>query len=70
MKTSILMTTKNKMKRIKIQPADQSEKMIIDFCNNITKSNKKTIFEKELLNQALILEKARISNKKKKTVII
>lgn len=70
MKTNILMMTKNKIKKIKIQPVDQSEKMIMDFCNNITKFNKETIFEKEFLNQALILEKARISNKKKQTIII
>ena len=70
METNILMMTKNKIKKMKIQAVDQSEKMIIAFCNNITKFNKETIFEKEFLNQALILEKARISNKKKKTIII
>ena len=70
MGTNIQITIKDKTKKIKIQPSNQSEKMILDFCNIITNSKNETKLRKELLDQALIMEKARISNKTQKTIFV
>lgn len=68
--TSIQTTIKDKTKRIKIKPTNQSEKMISYFCNTIINSKNKTNLNNEFLNQALVMEKARLSNNMQKTILL
>ena len=67
----IHLATEYSSKKIRISPHDQFEIMINDFCKKIlSHSSYKTNFEQELINQAIVLEKARKSNDRKKTIII
>lgn len=69
MSTSLQTIIKDKTKRIKIKPTDQTEKMILHFCDSINSKNKINL-NNELLNQALVMEKARISNNTQKTILL
>lgn len=68
--TSIQTTIKDKTKIIKIKPTNQTEKLILDFCDVIGNSKNKVNLSNELLNQALVMEKARISNNTQKTILL
>jgi predicted dehydrogenase len=68
--TSIQTTIKDKIEKFKTKPTNQSEKMILYFCDVITNSKNKSNLNNELLNQALVMEKARLSNDMQKTILL
>jgi len=57
-----------KNQKEKIIPKDQTKLMIEEFCKSI--NSKRFILSKEIINQGKVLEAARISNNKKKTVFL
>lgn len=65
--TEIQINTKE-IQRKKIIPEDQTKLMIEEFCKNI--NLKKINLSKEIINQGKVLEAARISNNKEKTVFL
>ena len=71
MRTEVHLETENTIKKIPISPHDQFEIMINDFCKKISShSVNRSNFGQELIHQALVLEKARKSNDRKKTITI
>ncbi len=63
MKTMISLNQNDKIKKILIPPANQFQLSIEDFCTKI-KNNSNNDFEKEFLNQSLIMDAARKSSTK------
>ena len=63
MKTIISLNQNDKIKKILIPPANQFQLSIEDFCTKI-KNNSNNDFEKEFLNQSLIMDAARESSTK------
>ena len=63
--------TDNLNEKISIDPVDHFELMINVFANELKTSNTSLFdFEKDLLNQAKVMEAARISEKEKRYVAI
>ena len=63
--------TDNLNEKISIDPVDHFELMINVFANELKASNTSLFdFEKDLLNQAKVMEAARISEKEKRYVVI
>ena len=69
MKTSIYLNQNDKIKKILILPANQFQLAIEDFCSKI-KYNSNNNFEKEILNQALIMDAVRRSSSKNSVIKI
>ena len=69
MKTSIYLNQNDKIKKILISPANQFQLAIEDFCSKI-KYNSNNNFEKEILNQALIMDAVRRSSPKNSVIKI
>jgi len=69
MKTSIYLNQNDKIKKILISPANQFQLAIEDFCSKI-KYNSNNNFEKEILNQALIMDAVRSSSSKNSVIKI
>lgn len=69
MKTVISLNQNDKIKKILIPPANQFQLAIEDFCTKI-KYNSNNNFEKEFLNQALIMDAVRKSYNKKLVIKI
>lgn len=69
MKTSIYLNQNDKIKKILISPANQFQLAIEDFCSKI-KHNSNNNFEKEILNQALIMDAVRRSSSKNSVIKI
>jgi len=69
MKTSIYLNQNDKIKKILISPANQFQLAIEDFCSKI-KYNSNNNFEKEILNQALIMDAVRRSSSKNSVIKI
>jgi len=70
MNAKIRIQTENNKKNIKLVQYDQFELMVTNFCKNLLSNTLNNLdFEKELLNQALIMDKARKSDKMKKTFV-
>ena len=55
---------------IKIKPANHFKLMINNFSKEIQNKRKRIDFEKDIINQAKVMEAARISNKEKRMVKI
>lgn len=71
MQTKIFLDRDDKIEEIVIEPADHFRLMVDDFCNEVLKGNlsdKK--YEEDLLNQARVLEAARLSDREKRIVKI
>ena len=71
MHVSLDLNTNNQTGTISIQKVDHFEIMIDSFCNEL--KNPKTSsynFEEDLINQAKVMEAARLSNKEKRFVEI
>jgi len=69
MKTIISLNQNDKIKRILIPPANQFQLAIENFCSSI-KHNSNNNFEKDFLNQALIMDAARKSSTKNSIIKI
>ena len=69
MKTMISLNQNDKIKKIQIPPANQFQLAIEDFCTKI-KHKSNNDFEKEFLNQALIMDAVKKSSAKKLVVKI
>ncbi|RZD48825.1 MAG: dehydrogenase [Thaumarchaeota archaeon] len=69
MKNSIYLNQNDKIKKILISPANQFQLAIEDFCSKI-KHNSNNNFEKEILNQALIMDAVRRSSSKNSVIKI
>jgi predicted dehydrogenase len=70
MKAKINIQTTNNNKSIQLAQHDQFELMINEFCKKLSsRTLNNLIFEKELLDQALIMDKARKSSRMKKTLV-
>ena len=70
-KTSIYLHKDDKIFETVIPPADQFGLMFDTFCSVVTKKTQNPYgFEKDLLNQAKLMESIRISNKEKKLVFL
>jgi predicted dehydrogenase len=69
MKTNIYLNQNDKIKKIIISPANQFQLAIEDFCSKI-KYNSNNNFEKEILNQALIMDAVRRSSPKNSVIKI
>ena len=69
MKTVISLNQNDKIKKIHIPPVNQFQLAIESFCTKI-KYNSKNNFEKEFLNQALIMDAVRKSSIKNKVIKI
>jgi len=59
-----------KVTEIKIKPANHFKLMINNFSKEIQNKRKRIDFEKDIINQAKVMEAARISNKEKRMVKI
>lgn len=71
MKAKINVQTGNKNKVIQLAQYDQFELMIKEFCKKLSPHTLNNfISEEELLNQALVMDKARKSSKTKKTIVL
>ena len=68
LESSEIMINGKRNQRRKIIPKDQTKLMIEEFCRDI--NSKKFTLSKEIINQGKVLEAARISNSKKKTVFL
>jgi predicted dehydrogenase len=66
----ISLSTNNSTKTYVIQPSDQFQLMIENFCNSLTKTVINQNYEKDLLNQAYIMEYARKSASQMKLIKI
>ncbi len=63
--------TNNKKETISIEPVDHFQIMIDSFCNELKNSNTSAYnFEEDLINQAKVMEAARLSNNEKRFVEI
>ena len=69
-KAQINIHTKNKIKTIKLKPVDQTKLMIEDFCNSLIYNKNTLTYERDLLEQARIMEVARLSNIKNRWLIV
>ncbi len=69
MKTMISLNQNDKIKKIPISPANQFQLAIEEFCTKI-KNNSNNNFEKEFLNQALIMDAVRKSSIKNSVIKI
>ena len=69
MKTCIYLNQNDKIKKIPISPANQFQLAIEDFCSKI-KYNSNNNFEKEILNQGLIMDAVRKSYSKNSVIKI
>ena len=59
-----------KVRKIIIPESDQFQLTIENFCSTIQKNSRRNVYEKEFLNQALIMNAARISNTKHSVIKI
>jgi len=69
MSASLKINTK-KVTEIKIKPANHFKLMINNFAKEIKNKKNQINFEKDIINQAKVMEAARISNKEKRSVKI
>lgn len=69
-KAQIMTYNKNKMKQFRLEPANQSQLMIENFCNVIINKKKSVNYEKDMFSQAQIMAAARLSNMKNKSIHI
>ena len=68
-KTSIVIDAEDKISEISIEPADHFRLMLDNFCREIFRRQAdRNSFELDLLNQARVLEAARISNQEERVV--
>lgn len=70
MKTSIYLHKNDDLTELRIHEADQTKLMIEKFYDRIFHNNSEFDFEDELLAQARVMEAARVSSKKKKTIFL
>lgn len=71
MSALINLQTRNKIKHLKLKPADQYKLMITEFCREIRHSHSATYsFEDDLIDQAQIMEAARLSNSTKHWALV
>ena len=71
MNTSIFLDADDKISEIIVEPEDHFRLMVDDFCREIlNKGKNKKNFESDLLNQARVLEAARLSNREGRIVKI
>ena len=68
--SALLKINTKKITEIKIKPANHFKLMIDNFSKEIKNDKSKYNFEKDIINQAKIMEAARISNKEKRSVKI
>jgi len=66
----ISLSTNNSTKTYIIKPSDQFQLMIENFCNSLTKISINQNYEKDLLNQAYVMEHARKSASQMKLLTI
>lgn len=66
----ITIHNKNKMKKLRLEPSNQSQLMIEDFCNVLMNKKKSVHYERNMLIQAQIMAAARLSNMKNKLIKI
>ena len=70
MKSIISIHQNDKVRKIIIPESDQFQLTIENFCSTIQKNSRRNVYEKEFLNQALIMNAARISNTKHSVIKI
>ena len=70
MKSIISIHQNDKVRKLIIPESDQFQLTIENFCSTIQKHSRRNVYEKEFLNQALIMNAARISNTKNSVIKI
>lgn len=69
MQTKIFLDADDRVQEIIVKPADHFRIMLDDFCGEVLKDGASTAqYEEDILNQALVLEAARVSNEEKRLV--